>query len=570
MPLSGPAASPSVSSRLSTGLAASALAGVALLVYGNTFSAPFVFDDIAAITRNPSLAHFSTALSPPSGLSVTGRPLVNLSLAFNYAISGEGVWSYHALNLVLHILCGLILFALVRRTPSSLDAQLRSALAFAIAMLWMVHPVLTGAVTYVMQRSELLMSLCGLLTLYFFARAGLRESGSRPATWLGLSVVACLLGMASKEVMATVPLIVLLFDRTFVAGSFGAALRARPLYYLALAATCLLLGWLVVGTDSRGASAGFGSGVAWTDYSLRQIYAVALYVRLILCPFPLVFDYGSELHTNPSSLLLSAGVAGLLVIATIACLRRRGAIGFCGAAFLLLLAPTSSVVPIATQTVAEHRVYLASAAAIVLIVGGIFRWLGRRALPVCLLLAAALGPVTIARNADYRSPVLLWRDTVNRRPHNPRAHYNLAVSLLAAGDASAALGEFDATLRADETHALAHQKLGTLLLAAGRPDEALPHLEFTVRQAPESPAAHYELAGALVQLHRLPEAYAHYAESVRLNPTHAAAHYNLGNALVQLGRYEEALAHFDEAARLEPSDASARNNAARLREYLRK
>lgn len=568
-PTAPPAAAIAPSPR-ATGFAA-ALVALTVLVYASTFSAPFVFDDVAAITQNPSLTQLSTAFSPPAGLSVTGRPLVNLSLALNHALSGEAVWSYHALNLALHLACALTLFALLRRVFTLVDVQRSALVAFGATLFWSVHPVQTAAVTYVMQRSELLVSLFALFTLYGLARGGaIHESGMHRSAWLSLSVLACLLGMASKEVMVTVPLVAFLFDRTFLAGSFRAALKVRAHYYIALACTWLLAAWLVFNTDSRGASAGFDAGVAWSDYALRQFYAVALYARLILWPFPLIFDYGSTLVTDSLSLVFSAVIVGALAVVTAICLRRRPAIGFCGAAFFLLLAPTSSVVPIATQTVAEHRIYLASAGAVVLIVLSLHHWFGRRAQTLCLALAVALGALTVERNFDYRSPVSLWSDTVKRRPNNPRAHYNLAVSLIAAGDAPDAITELESTLRVDPAHSLAREKLGRLRLDAGQPAEALADLEFSVRQSPASPAAHFELASALVQLNRVDEAAIQFTETIRLNPTHAAAHYNLGNALAQLGRYEEALSHFEEAARLDPTDVSARNNAARLREYLKK
>ena len=536
-----------------------------LAAYANTFSVPFVFDDVAAITQNPSIEKFSTAFSPPPDLSVTGRPLVNLSLAINHAISGEAVWSYHVLNLALHVASALLLFGLVRRTLSGLTLSDPVAPAFATTLLWAVHPLQTGAVTYVMQRSELLVSLCCLLTLYCFVRS--RNCSAR-ARWEVASVLACALGMTAKEVMATAPLLVLLYDRTFVAGSFRAALGARRAYYAAISATWLVLAWLVLGTAGRGASAGFSAGVVWSDYGLRQVYAVALYLRLIVCPFPLVFDYGDTLVTAPAIFLASGLIVTALVIASLIALRVRPVLGFLAVAFLLLVAPSSSVVPIATQTIAEHRVYLALAAPVALLVLGLFRWLPGRALPVCLIFALGLSALTFARNADYRSPVTLWRDTVVRRPNNPRAHYNLAASLAAAGNNTAAMTELDATLRLDPGHAPAHHKLGALLFGSGRASEALPHLEAAVRLAPTA-GAHYDLGNALVQLNRIADAVAHYTESIRLDPDHAIVHYNLGTALAQLGRYPEALAQFDAAVRLDPQDASARGNATRIREYLR-
>ena len=141
----------------------------------------FVFLDVADIVDNPTIRHLGQlgrVLSPPAagGLTVGGRPVVNLTLALNYAFGGTNVWGYHALNLLIHILAGLALFGVVRRTPP------RSTLfAFAVALLWTVHPLQTESVTYIIQRAESLMGLFYLLTLYCFIRYA-DETLARSAT----------------------------------------------------------------------------------------------------------------------------------------------------------------------------------------------------------------------------------------------------------------------------------------------------------------------------------------------------------------------------------------------------
>ena len=540
---------------------AALLVAATLAAYAHTFSVPFVFDDVAAITQNPSLAQFSTALFPPDGLSVSGRPLANLSLALNYALSRESVWSYHALNLALHVTNTLLLFALVRRTLSGGRSLLAAdSVAFASASLWSLHPLHTAAVTYVMQRTELLAACATLLTLYAFTRGGVR--------WLTIAVVACAAGMTAKETAVVIPLLILAYDRTFISRSCATALRTRPAFYAALAAPWLVLAGLVLGTENRGASAGFASALPWSDYALTQLSAVPHYLRLAVWPAPLVFDYGATVITSPARVLPGALVLVALVTATLVALRRWPAVGFCGVWFFALLAPTSSFVPIATQTIAEHRVYLALAAPLALLAVALHRWLPRRVLFATVPLALALGAVTFARNADYRTLLSLWQDTVRKAPANPRAHYNLALAQLAAGLRADALLSLASATRLDPAHAPAHHKLGTLLVAEARLPEALPHLTASARLTPDSAAAHYELANALVRLTRVAEAAPHYAEAVRLAPAHAVARYNFGNALAQLGRYPDALIQFDEAARLDPADSSSHANATRIRAYL--
>jgi hypothetical protein len=267
----------------------------ALWAYHNSFQGPFILDDAVAILKNPTIRHvwpIWEALSQPHQGTTAGRPIINLSLAVNYAFGNTRVWGYHALNLVIHILAGLTLFGVVRRTL--LQPKLRgrfgaaaNGLALTTAVLWTVHPLQTEAVTYISQRCESLMGLFYLLTLYGFIRGA---ESQRSVGWCTLSVAACLLGVASKEVMVTAPVMVLLYDRTFVGGNFRQAWIRHRCLYVGLASSWLLLGYLMADLHTHGV--GYGTGITWWGYALTECRAVVQYLRLALWPHPLIFDYG--------------------------------------------------------------------------------------------------------------------------------------------------------------------------------------------------------------------------------------------------------------------------------------
>ena len=161
-------------------LVAGLLVVATMVAYHNSFSVPFFFDDRPAIERNESIRHLwplSIPLSPPiTGAGVAGRPLTNLTLAFNYAASGLNVWSYHWLNLAIHLLGGLTLWSLLRHTLRSpfLRGRFDQSVEWAAggaALLWLVHPLQTESVVCVVQRNELLAGLFYLLTLHCFIRS---------------------------------------------------------------------------------------------------------------------------------------------------------------------------------------------------------------------------------------------------------------------------------------------------------------------------------------------------------------------------------------------------------------
>lgn len=580
-----------------TGLFALLLVTATVLAYAGSFRGPFVFDDLLAIVGNPTLAHLGTAWMPPaSGLPVSGRPLVNVSFAVNHALGGLSVPGYHAVNLLLHVVAGLLLFGVLRRTFASppLAGKMggrAEPLAAGISLLWLLHPLQTEPVAYLSQRAELMAGATYLLTLYAFCRS-VEVGASRG--WKIVAVVACLLGMACKEIMVTAPLTVLLYDRVFVADSWRTIRTRRFGFYLALALTWLPLAWLVAHTGDRGGTAGFGVAVGWREYALTQFSAILHYLRLSVVPYPLVFDYGRALATGVAQIAVPAVVVLALVAASVFAWRRRPALSFAGLAFFILLAPTSSVVPIATQTIAEHRMYLPLAVVLSVVGVSLAALRPRLAAPLLGVLALGAGVMTFARTQDYCSALVLWEDTAKQRAQNPRAHYNYGNELLDAGRVEEARAQFAETIRLMPGLAEAHNNLGNALVRLNRPDEAAVSYEralalypafleahnnlgyvrlqqnqpveaekqfrLVVAQAPQRAQAHASLADTLAQLGRGAEANDEYERALQLSPADANLHCNFGNLLASEGRFADAIAHYERAVELDPALLPAQCN----------
>jgi protein O-mannosyl-transferase len=533
-----------------------------IVAYGRTFSVPLLFDDFDAILRNPTIRHWGTVLSPPGNTTAGGRPVLNASLAINYAISGTAVWSYHAVNLAIHVLCGLTLFGIIRRALASLRNPSATLIAFSASLIWILHPLQTESVTYTIQRAESLMGLFYLLTLYLFIRGA--ESDGRGLPWFILCFVTCAFGMATKEVMVSAPLIVFLYDRTFIARSFSEAWRRRWRVYAGLGSTWILLAFLVLSMNGRGASVGMGSGISSWSYALTQSSAIVHYLRLCFFPHPLVLDYGGLLEVRAAVLLPCVLVAVFLLAATVWALATHPAMGFLGTCFFAVLAPSSSFIPIVTETIAEHRMYLPLASVVVLAVLGIYRWLGRAAPAACIVLSAVLAVVTWQRNGIYLSEEGILRDSVDSRPENPRAHNNLGFKLATIpGRMDEAIAQYRAALSLNPGYAIAHNNLGVALLTRpGGINEAISHFEEAVRIQPNYAEAHCNLGNALRSIPgHANQAAVQYREAIRLKPDYAAAHNNLGNALaMDPERRDEAMAEYGEAVRLDPDMAAAHAN----------
>ena len=576
-------------------LAAVAICLAILAAYHNSLLGPFVFDDETAVLDNPTIRQLWPVwrpLAPPGDLTVSGRPLANLTLAVNYAISGTRTWSYHAFNLLVHLLAALTLFAVVRRTlagarsqrwlardkppakgtsppaskrgpppPSTSAAVPRpdnsTFLALAITLVWALHPLQTEAVTYIVQRVESLMSLFFLLTLYCFIRS---VEAPRPRRWQVCAIVACFLGATTKEVIALAPVLVLLYDRTFIAGNFAEAWRQRWRMHLALACTWVVLAGMVASTGwNRNGTSGFDIGVPPSAYWMTQFEAVARYLWLSFWPHPLVFEYGTFWAKHVAEVLPYAVVVVPLAVATLIALWRWPVVGFLGAWFFGILAPTS-IMPGRIQMIVEHRMYLPIAALITLVAIIVTARCGRAGIVALLAWAGALGGLAESRNLVYGDARSLWTDTVAKRPDNDRAHNNLGNALVDDGLIAEGIVHYQTALRIRPDYPEAHSNLGNALLKAGRGAEAIAECQASLKLQPDYAKAHNNLGNALLEAGRVQEAIGHYEKALRLRPGDAKAHYNLGNAWLKLGRSADAIAEYQVALRIQPNDAEARYN----------
>ncbi len=544
------------------------LIAIGLYVYQNSLDGPFIFDDLASIRDNSSIQHLWQAwdvMSIPSKSAVAGRPVTNLSLAISYAMSGPHVWSYHVFNLGIHILAALTLYGVIRRTLGQIF-QNNHLLAFVIALFWMIHPLQTESVDYIIQRTELLMGFFFLLTLYCFIRS---IHSPRYYYWYIAVLVSCVLGMGSKETMVVAPLLILLYDRIFISQSFREAWKQRRKLYIGLAATWVILFFFVINGQARTGVAGlaFKSLTPW-DYAKAQSGIILHYLKLTFWPQPLILDYYDWPISQaiPSALIILGLLGG-----TLWALYRYKWLGFLGAWFFLTLAPTSSFLPITTEIAAERRMYLPLAAVIAwAVVSGniIFNRfsLNRNHSSYYLktgfvvIIAVVLGSATIRRNKDYQSAVLIWQDVVDKRPGNARAHHNLGYALANEGKLEDGIIHYRQALRIKPDYAKVYYNLGITLEVQGKTEEAITSYKKALQMEPNDATAHYHLGNALAVQTRFEEAMGCYYKAISLKPEYAEAYHHLGIVLYNQERIKEAIRYYQKAIELKPNYQDAHYN----------
>ena len=564
-----------------TAICAGLIIVVGLIAYANSFFGVFLYDDYPHIVASETIHE----LSPLAHLK-TRRPLVSLSLAMNHHFGHLNPGGYHAVNLIVHLLAALTLFGVVRRTLSlpRLSQSCGEAagwLALAVAVLWTVHPLQTESVTYIIQRAESMMGLFYLLTVY----CAIRSTDSRRSTsWMIMAIVACASGMLSKAVMVTAPLFVLFFDRTLLSASIVDALRKRWIMYLGLTASWLLLVMVgVVGgvfnPDPTGpASVGFGyKAVTPLEYLATQPGVILHYLCLAFWPRGLCLDYDWQVARTASEIVFSTVPIVAIAVVTIVAAWRRSPAAIMGAWFLLILAPTSSFIPIRNLAF-EHRMYLPLAAVVtgaVLCCHRVNVRLGHRAttskttyssILVVLVLATtiALCAATLRHNKLYYSAADMWANVVAQRPENTAAYVSLGAALRTAGKLEGAADAYQRAIKTDPSYSPAHTGLGLTLVDMKRFEEAVGPLKEGLEPGPGEIPIRTGLAFALIHTDRPAEATEQYRKILDLEPNRIDARFNLSLLLGQLEQFKEAEEQFRLLLSIDPAQVSARFKLAGL------
>lgn len=536
-----------------------ALLGTA--AYWNSFHTPFHFDDTAHIAENPAVRTWSTI-----NQVVPWRPVLGATLVLNYQLGKLEVLGYHVGNLAIHILAGVLLWALLLhtlRTPrlAATLGPVAAGLSLVIALLWLLHPLQTQAVTYIVQRGESLASLFYLLAVYAAARAWRSPHLWR---WWSLAAVATILSLLSKQIGFTVPFVILLYYWLF----YPEVRWTERLYYwlpplLAMPVVGVIMARLAAASEgSVGSHLAFGP----VGYALTQAKVLTTYLRLAVVPVRQCLDYGwpvASIGEVAPYLLVWLAIGG----GTLWGIWRRAPWSFLAGAFFFILAPTSSFMPIA-DLIVEHRMYLALACVLTGVGLGLW-WLGQRLLPsqplVLLWVVGALGAagggwLTHQRNLVYASDAALWTNTLIVAPTNARAWCNLGSALLQQDKLPEAVDAEKQALKLRPDYAEALCNLGSALMRQDHFQEALGHLERAIAIKPEFAWAWRTKAICLLKLNRAADGAAAAQESLRLRPDYPEAMTALAECELQLKQTAEAVRHFQQALSMATSDYVTHNN----------
>jgi tetratricopeptide (TPR) repeat protein len=549
---------------------------VGFSVYANTFESPFIFDDTARIRENPHirLTQFSLKDIVTAGFkSSKTRPVAYISFALNYYFHQYDPLGYHIVNISIHILAGFILYLFLKTTltlPSiGFRYQHPEVIAFLAALIWLVHPVQTQSVTYIVQRMNSLAALFFILSFWCYVKGRLVEAGQKRWWWFAASALTWLVSLGCKEISVTLPFMVYLYEWYFFQNLNKDWFKRSLKYVLGLVALVVFIALVYMGFNPWEKISRLNdyaqNEFTILERSLTQFRVVVYYISLFFYPHPsrLNLDYDFALShslidpvTTFVSLIAIVGLLGLAVFVA----KKLPLISFGILWFFANLVIESSIIPLAI--IFEHRLYLPTMLACLIPVVLAYRYVKPEKLCIPLLCALVIIGAywTFSRNRVWQDEVTIWSDCVEKSPNKARPHLNLGAVLTKLEKTDEAIGHYLKALKIKPFHEKALNNMGDALTKQGKWDEAIDYIVKALQIKPNYADAYLNLGVALGLKGKTHEAIKAYHKALEIRPGHAKAHNGLGFELFNQNRPEEAIDHYQKALQLEPEFAEAHNN----------
>ena len=554
-----------------------------ILVYGNTLSSSFHFDDIPSILEKPWIRGWDKI--PQFIFSVFQRPLVILSFNINYSISEFEVWSYHIFNICFHIIATFLVFGFVHQISFYLkDLSNKNKVdswAFLSASIFALHPLSTQSVTYISSRSSALVTIFYLAALILFFK-GYTERIREKRTgyfYFFWATILFVLGGLTKEIIVTLPAALFIFHFYFISrDSLGNWFPQNVKWFLLLFIPLLAaVGYKqIMGGGFLSASSADLSSSTWL---LTQTSVVPFeYFRKFLFPFNLNLDTHFPILNdwlNPKNWF---GIFALGIVITLwirismsigkkgSCEIERRCAGFGMAWIFLTLSPTSSFIPL-LDPVMEHRTYLPMVGFALLAVS-VFSWAkgvsekfnGRKVYylhsgVVSILLLFSLN--AIDRNKIWKDEFTLWEDAKQKSPGLVRPYNNLGEAHDKLGNYDKAIEEFQQALKINPNYFFGLSNLGNVYGKQKKYNEAIPYFQKALKIKPDYSPAHYNIARAFHLIGKKKEAAESYRKAIQFNPYFEQAFYNLAYLSMELSGFDEAIENFNKFLKMRPRHSKA-------------
>jgi hypothetical protein len=582
------------------------------LVYFNTMSVPFIFDDYLCLVNNPAIKSFDCfpdtrkvfdfAINPDIKNNFILRPVSYFTFAFNYALHGLNLFGYHLVNLLLHISCAILVYylstqllmisVLADREESNKASEMTKVnmLSLFTALLFVCHPVQTQAVTYIIQRFVPLTTFFYLAALVLYVQFRNTSTQKLRLLFYALSLSVTILAMESKEIAFTLPVMITMLEFIFLSGKIGPRIVRLIPFFLTMAIIPFKLLHLPSQVAPENAADISGAinlvnfkGTSSWDYLMTQFSVITTYIRLLFLPIGQNFDYDIPLQKHFFSMSVLLPFLLLLIIAGtgIYLLRHSGEnrhfkiIAFGIFWFFIALSVESSIVPI-DDLIYEHRVYLPSIGFFIALLSGVSvihsRLTGKSiansniATFALAALVLCLSTGSILRNKIWSSESTLWEDTVKKSPKKARVHIEFGRAIIKqtgitiddkeARDASG----FQSIINAAGFNKVDFRTIKNVALF----DKAIIEFKEAIRLAPGMLLPYANLAVLYMHIDKFPEADQMLLKAEDVAPTSFIPHCLRGELLEYMNNDVEARQEYLTAIKLEPFAQQPRINLSNL------
>lgn len=580
-----------------------------IVIYSNSFVCSFNFDDLNSIINNTNIQDLSNVkawwnFSP-------NRPVSMFTFALNYHFSQLDVWSYHLVNLMVHLINACLVWwltLLLFSSPVMKSHPLvkhKKVLAFITALLFVSHPLATQSVTYIIQRQASMAAMFYLLSLALYAKARISEKGVKENLFLFVgAIISGVLAVLTKENAYTLPFAIILFDFCF--------LRTKKIsinlkdYRIILVITAfiglvvfLLFKFSLHIFDPLPPSQGNDFTVTPLNYLLTQFSVIVKYMQLLILPINQNLDYDFPLSTSFLEIrtLLSFLFLSALIILAIFLFKRNRIISFGIFWFFLTLIIESSIIPI-NDLIYEHRTYLPSYGYFIILSTIIitFIWDKNKYIAIALLTIIVISNsiFTYERNKVWKNDLTLWNDVVSKSPNKARpvnnrgiyylktqqwekaiadfskgielypkwavTYYNRGVAQEIIRQTDKALADYNTAIKLDTLYADAYYNRGNVLGNTGNIEQAIENFSKVIQINPDNINALYNRGVSYAALTQWEKAIDDLSRVIEIDPYHAKAFSNLGAAWANTGQWEKAIYDYTRALEIDPSLTATYNN----------
>jgi protein O-mannosyl-transferase len=563
------------------------LAGI--IVYSNSFDCTFHLDDRNNIQEKPLIQNLSNFTNINFWLH-PARQIAYLSFAINYHYNKLDVFGYHLINIIFHIITGIFTFFLIKlmlKKNNSKDEKFnnnKNWIALFSALLFIVHPLQTQAITYIVQRMASMAAMFYIISIYFYAIGRIEHSQKnntlKALTFYVLALISGFMAVMTKENSATFPFAMLLFEFFFIRDKKNKIYKNYIIIsFLTIIGICIL--YLLLNPTILTSGASEGINISGIDYLINEFVVIVRYLQLIVLPVNQSADYGNVNYGFPfvksfwrfDIIGCLSLLVGLIVLA-IYLYKKNKILSFSIFWFFLTLSVESSIIPIA-DPMFEHRMYLPMLGVGLLLVSSLFLILNKlRPIFVFSFLSViviTMGITCYSRNEIWKNDLSLWSDVINKTPYNARGWHNKGWTLEELGKNEEAIQYFDKAILLKPDYFSAWYNKGLVYKRLGKYDEAIKYYDEAIKIKPDFDEAWNNKGTALYNLKRNEEALKCYSEAINLNPSNFEAYNNEGSALISLGKFDESIEFIDKSIKMKQDYFEAWNNKglalANLKKY---